>query len=137
MRKKGQSFLRVLILAILINEGSLHGYLLYKKILHHTCKKWKPSIGTIYRTLNEMVREGLISKHRGDRRHNYSITPKGIDYFIKTSKTPITRMTGVLTTVLEAYSKIIVEKPSISSILTRDLREKLKKLSEMLEKHSL
>jgi len=131
MRRKKPSFLRVLILAILIKEGKLHGYLLYKRILHHTRMKWKPSIGTIYRTLNKMVEEGLISKHVENRRHSYAVTSKGIEYFIKNSKAPLTRMAGVMATILDAYLRIPVDK---GTMLPKDLKERLRNLREILQK---
>ena len=101
-----QPFLKVLILAILISEGELHGYLLHKRILHHTCMRWKPSIGTIYRVLNEMVEEGLVLRRDEGRRHSYVVTRKGIEYFIRNSEAPLTRMAGVMATLLNAYLKV-------------------------------
>ena len=125
--------LRVLILAILIKEGKLHGYLLYKKILQHTRMRWKPSIGTIYHTLNEMVKEGLVSKHAENRKYNYVITSEGIEYFIKNSRTPAIRMAGVLATILEAYLKI----PKANSVLTKDLRERLMTLKKIFQEYGI
>ncbi len=126
--------MRVLILAILIEEGRIHGYSLHKRILHYTHMRWKPSIGTIYRTLNEMVGEGLIIKSTEGRRHHYTITQKGVEYFIKYSKAPATKMAGILITILEAYFKIIDERPDV---LTKDLRERLRTLREVLQKRDI
>ena len=137
MGKRRTPFLRVLILAILIKEGSLHGYSLYKRILYHTRMKWKPSIGTIYRTLNEMVKEEFIMKRAENRRRNYTITSKGIDYFIKNSKAPLTKMAGVLATALEAYLKISSINPDMSGLLSKDLKERLKNLKKVLQKYDL
>ncbi len=134
MGKRKPPFLRVLILAILIKEGKLHGYSLYKRILYHTCMKWKPSIGTVYRILNKMTEEGLVSKHTEGRRHYYAITPDGIKYFLKNSKTPLTRMAGVLTIVLEAYLKA---SDKGASTLTKDLRGRLGALKEVLQSHDI
>ncbi len=134
MRKRRCSFLRILILAILINERKLHGYSLYKKILYHTHMKWKPSIGTIYRTLNEMVKEELISKHTENRRYDYIITSKGVEYFIENLRVPIAKMAGILATVLEAYLKVSEEEPYV---LTKDIRERLRTLKEVLQKYNL
>jgi len=135
VRKKRSPFLRILILAILIKDGSTHGYALYKRILYHTRMKWKPSIGTIYRTLNEMVKEGLILKHIENRKRSYTVTPKGLDYFIKNSKAPLTKMAGVLATALEAYLKISSINPDMPSLLTKDLKERLKNLKKVLQKY--
>ena len=127
------SFLKLLLLAILINEGELHGYALYKRILNITQMRWKPSIGTIYRLLNEMTERELILKSVKKRKHGYTITSKGLEYFAENSKIPITRVTGMLATILEAYFKITKEKPEM---IAEDINERLKALKEVLEKHS-
>ena len=127
------SFLKLLLLAILINEGELHGYALYKRILNITQMRWKPSIGTIYRLLNEMTEGELILKSVKKRKHGYTITSKGLEYFAKNSKIPITRVTGMLATILEAYFKITKEKPEM---IAEDIKGRLKILKEVLEKHS-
>ena len=126
------SFLELLILAILISEGGLHGYALYKRILSITQMHWKPSIGTIYRLLNDMADEGIVLKSARGRKHSYSITPKGLEYFIRNSRTPLTRKAGVLATVLEAYFRIAEQEPGI---VTDDLKERLRALKSVLEKH--
>ena len=127
------SFLKLLLLAILINEGELHGYALYKRILDITQMRWKPSIGTIYRFLNEMAERELVLKIVKERKHSYTITHKGLKYFADNSKIPITRITGILATVLEAYFKITKEKPEMKA---EDLNERLKALKKVLERYS-
>ena len=122
------------MLAILISEGELHGYLLYKRIMEYTCMRWRPSIGTMYRTLNDMVKEGLVIKRSEGRRYSYVITPKGIEYFIENSKAPIMRMAGVLTKILEAYLKVPKEG---SEVLTKELRRRLRSLREVLGRYDL
>ena len=124
-------FLRVLTLAILINEERLHGYSIYKRILYHTHMKWKPSIGTIYRTLNEMVQEGLVTKRSEKRRYSYAITRKGVEYFIENSRALMTKMAGVLATMIEAYLKMIADRPDI---LTKSIGERLRNLRDILQK---
>ena len=117
------------MLAILINEGELHGYALYKRILDITQMQWKPSIGTIYRLLNDMAKRGFVIKNAKDRRHEYRITCKGVEYFIEKSRTPLIRMTGMLATALEAYSRIAANK---HNALPEDLKERLRALGEIL-----
>jgi len=134
VRKRKCSLLKILILAILIKEGETHGYSLYKEMLHYTSMRWKPSIGTIYRTLNDMAKEGLISKHTEGRKHIYTVTKEGIEYFIKNSKTPLIRMSGTLTTILEAYLKILSINPQA---LTKELKERLRDLETVLYKYNL
>ncbi len=133
MRRR-PSFLKVLMLAILISEGELHGYLLYKRIIEFTCMRWRPFIGTMYRLLNDMVREGLVIKRSEGRRYSYVITPKGVEYFIRNSKAPIMRMAGVLTKILEAHLKL---PKDASELLTKELRERLKSLIEVLRRYNL
>ncbi len=126
------SFLELLILAILINEGDLHGYALYKRILDMTRMHWRPSIGTVYRFLNDMAERKLILKNIEGRRYSYSITPQGLEYFIRNSKTLLTRKIGALTTVIKAYFKIAKGRPNI---VTANLREKLRALRDTLDEH--
>jgi len=80
-----------------------------------------------------MAEEGLILKSVKVRKHGYAITRKGLEYFAENSKNPITRITGILATVLEAYFKITKEKPEM---IAEDLNDRLKALKEVLEKHS-
>ncbi len=131
-KKKKSSFLKILSLAILISEGDLHGYALYKKIIYHTHMKWVPSIGTVYRVLNEMAREGLIEKKVMGRKSVYKITSKGIEYYIENSIASVTKITGILATTLNAYLNIMVEKPGI---INEELRERLEILYNVLLKY--
>lgn len=131
-KKKKSSFLKILSLAILISEGDLHGYALYKKIIYHTHMKWVPSIGTVYRVLNEMAREGLIEKKVMGRKSVYKITSKGIEYYIENSITSVTKITGILATTLNAYLNIMGEKPGI---INEELRERLEILYNVLLKY--
>jgi len=124
-------FLEVLLLALLVKEET-HGYALYKKILEHTSMEWKPSIGTIYRVLNDMASRKLVVKKIVDRRIVYSITEEGIREFINTSIKPLSRLTGILAILLEAYMEIAREKPCI---LGEPLIGNLRKLYSVLEKY--
>ncbi len=126
------SFLELLILAILINEGDLHGYALYKRILDVTRMHWRPSIGTVYRFLNDMAERKLILKNIEGRRYSYSITSQGLEYFTRNSKTLLTRKIGALTIVIKAYFKIANDRPNI---VTVSLREKLRALRDILDKY--
>lgn len=123
------SLLELLVLAILINEGPMHGYALHKKIQCVTRASWTPSVGTLYRLLNSMAREGLVAKSGEGRRRSYSVTPAGVEYFVRNSATPLTRKAGVLATMLEALLRAAGE-----DAFTDDLRERLGALVEVLEK---
>jgi len=126
------SLLELLILAMLIKEGSAHGYALYKQILEVTRMCWNPSIGTIYRLLNDMAGRGLVAKDLGDRRHRYSITSKGVEYFTSRAQTPLTSKAGVLAAMLEAYFKIAEGEPGL---IAGPLKERLKTLRGVLHKY--
>ncbi len=134
-KAKKSSFLKMLSLAILIRDGELHGYALYKKILYYTHMKWIPSIGTVYRVLNEMAREGLINKRVSGRKYVYSVTDKGIEYFIQQTIPSVTKVSGILATALEAYLKIMDNRHGLQ-IITEDLRDRLKTLSKVLNEYS-
>jgi len=124
------SLLELLILAILIKEGKLHGYALYKHIVDITQTRWKPSIGTIYRFLNDMARRGLVLKNVKDRKYEYEVTHKGIEYFIENMRNPLIRLAGILATSLESYFKVAEKNPNI---LSEDIKERLRTLKKILD----
>ena len=126
------SLLELLILAMLISEGGAHGYALYKRILEVTQMHWNPSIGTIYRLLNDMASRGLVARDVEGRRRRYSVTGRGVEYFASRARTPLTRKAGVLAAMLEAYFKVAEEQPSL---VTGDLKERLKALRDVLDRH--
>jgi len=131
-RKRPQS-LRHLILASLIIEPNMHGYGIYKKISYIAQAPWKPSIGTIYRVLNELVSEGLIVREEkpeaSRRRIIYRISEKGVDAFLKETKAPLTKLSGTVATILEAYIKL---SDRVGLGVDPDLRERLIKLRDIL-----
>lgn len=124
------SFLELLVLALLINEGKMHGYALRKKIVSATRKRWDPSIGTIYRMLNSMLEKNLVEKSAEGRKQVYSITQKGVKYFTEISGDLLTRRVGVLAELLRAYFMIAEKNPSI---VDEHLKENLKILKEVLD----
>jgi len=124
------SFLELLVLALLINEGEMHGYALRKKIISVTREHWNPSIGTIYRLLNNMSEKGLVDKSARGRRQVYTITQKGVEYFAKISRSIITRRVGVLTELLKAYSTLAAESPNL---IGGHMEENIKALKKVLD----
>ncbi len=131
-RKRTQA-LKYLILASLIIEPNIHGYGIYKKILYITQASWKPSIGTIYRVLNELVAEGLAIRDEkpevGRRRITYRISEKGVQTFLNETKAPLTKLLGTVATILEAYLKL---SERVSLEIYPDLKERLIKLREII-----
>jgi len=124
--------LELLILAMLIKEGDAHGYALYKRILEATQMLWNPSIGTIYRVLNDMTGRGLVAKDVEGRRHRYSVTSKGVEYFASRAQAPLTRKAGVLAAMLEAYFRVAEEEPGL---ITGPLKERLRILRGVLDRY--
>lgn len=132
MVRKRTQVLRHLILAVLTTNPQLHGYGIYKRIIYVTQSVWKPSIGTLYRTLNKMVNEGLIKKsNSSSRRLQYEITDAGLDTFVKETLPHAMKSAGILTEFLEAYKEI--RKKGNLPKLPDDLVERLIRLHKTLE----
>ena len=60
----------------LLAEGPSNGYGLIKAIAEKTDGAWKPSPGSVYPTLSQLVDEGLVAKEDGPR-GAYSLTDEG------------------------------------------------------------
>ena len=60
----------------LLAEGPSNGYGLIKAIAEKTDGAWKPSPGSVYPTLSQLVDEGLVAKEDGPR-GAYSLTAEG------------------------------------------------------------
>ncbi len=84
-----KGLLKFVILGIIIGNERIHGYRIHKLMTEISRGRWKPSIGTTYRLLNELLREGYISREvevRGRRRIiYYKATEKGLNEFFKVS----------------------------------------------------
>ncbi len=124
--------LRHLVLAVLATESGLHGYGIYKRIVYVTQSVWKPSIGTLYRTLNAMVHEGLIHKGDGEgRRTLYRITGKGLETLVNETFPHATKSAGILTELIEAYRRMHSE--GNLATLPEELKDRLLRLFKALE----
>ena len=71
-------FLKLAVLK-LVSKGPIHGYALMKEIQRLTDEDWRPSPGSIYPALRELVSEGMVQVRVQGRRKVYEITPKGAD----------------------------------------------------------
>lgn len=69
-------FLKLSILKI-VSLGPTHGYALMKEIERLTEEDWRPSPGSIYPALQDLMRDELITSRKEGRRKVYEITPKG------------------------------------------------------------
>lgn len=63
----------------LLAEGPSNGYGLIKAIAEKTDGAWKPSPGSVYPTLAQLVDEGLVAKEDGPR-GAYSLTEEGTSH---------------------------------------------------------
>lgn len=111
--ERGKGVLRMLILGIIILRGRTHGYEVFKELRRLAelagCK-WNPSLGTIYRFLNEMVDEGLIIKTeitKGKRSIAcYEPTEKGVEEFIKAGRVFLNKMYISLKLLITIFHKL-------------------------------
>lgn len=70
---------RIAILALL-NEAPASGYGLIKAIAEKTEHAWRPSPGSVYPTLQQLVDEGLVTQPSGPGKGDYELTDDGRAY---------------------------------------------------------
>lgn len=126
VKPKIKGMLKVLVLATIIREGKTHGYEVYKNLSKIRGEWWKPSIGTIYRVLNEMVSEGLISREEeklGKRMiAYYTPTEAGIREFTVRSRVFLERTClglDLLTTTYKSLRRRGIADKSLESYLKK------------------
>lgn len=64
-------------LAVMEQDGSLHGYALADRIADRTRGTWRPGAGAIYPALTSLARRHLATVTRDGTRRIYHITPAG------------------------------------------------------------
>lgn len=133
MPKRRSSIIKYLVLASLVSRGGLHGYALYKEILYHVEPVWRPSIGTFYRILGEMVKSGLIERRVSCGKATYTITSFGLEALVNETLPHAAKMASILTQVLKAYSKLPNRDRVLSNPTIKDRLEMLKKTLMNLE----
>ncbi len=108
--KKGRGFLKNIITGIVISRGETHGYEIYRELIRIGRGRWKPSIGTIYRVLGEMVEEGCLDKRiivKGKRKIiYYRATEKGIEEFLKATNEFVNKILLLEDLIVKALDKI-------------------------------
>ena len=77
--RAGRGDIRAVILSLLA-EGPSNGYSLIKTIAERTGGAWRPSPGSVYPTLQQLVDEELIEAVGEGRRTEYTLTDAGRDY---------------------------------------------------------
>ncbi|TQL46749.1 PadR family transcriptional regulator [Homoserinimonas aerilata] len=78
-RRAGRGDVRLAILSLL-GEGASNGYGLIKAIAEKTGGTWRPSPGSVYPTLQQLVDEELISSTGDGRRTEFELTDAGRAY---------------------------------------------------------
>lgn len=83
-RRAGRGDVRLAILSLLSDAPS-NGYGLIKAIAEKTAGAWRPSPGSVYPTLQQLVDEELISSTGDGRRTEFELTDAGRTYVEKHS----------------------------------------------------
>jgi len=108
--------LELLVLTSIIEHGRIHGYGIYKKLISSAPSYWKPSIGALYRVLNSLVVNGLVTREEavvnGRRVVYYSVTDKGVDEFFKIAECILNKI----------YAGVKLLLPALASMKTKDSR---------------
>lgn len=78
-RRAGKGDVRSVILSLL-SEGPSNGYGLIRAIEEKTGGAWRPSPGSVYPTLQQLVDEELIAPIGDGRRTDYELTAAGTAY---------------------------------------------------------
>ncbi|MEM1827586.1 MAG: PadR family transcriptional regulator, partial [Desulfurococcaceae archaeon] len=87
----------------------------------------RPSIGTFYRVLSEMVKSGLIERRVSSGRTTYAITSAGLEALVNETLPHTAKMASILTQMLKAYSKLPNRNKVLSNPAIKDRLEALKK----------
>jgi len=77
--RAGRGDIRAVLLSVLA-EGPANGYTLIKTISARSGGSWRPSPGSVYPTLQQLVDEELIEASGEGRRTEYVLTASGRDY---------------------------------------------------------
>ena len=64
----------------LLSEAPATGYALIKGIAERTDQAWRPSPGSVYPTLQQLVDEGLVRQQGEGGRTDYELTEEGLAY---------------------------------------------------------
>ena len=127
--------LKVLALALTLIHDGIHGYELCRKISELSGGKWVPSMGTIYRILNELAKEGYLIRNeegRGERQLvTYRITDKGIEFLAKNIPNILRKNYLGMKIILGAYIKMM-RRNSDKVIMENEVINYLKEIEELI-----
>jgi len=103
------SLLKQLILLELAAEGPSHGYAIAKN-LENMIRGWRPSLGTLYRMMDELEREGYIECRReektGRQRKLCTLTEKGAHHLLEKLTTHMNYIACFMEVVAKAVNQL-------------------------------
>jgi DNA-binding PadR family transcriptional regulator len=140
MRRIKRGIFRAKVLAIIIKHGEIHGYGIYKDLLEYIRDHpyiTKPSLGTIYRLLNQLVLEGYVERKAtskdGRRIIYYRATSKGIEEFLRITESFLDRIMVGLALVVSTLKQL--EERGIDTMSIRDKLYRIRKLLETMNEN--
>ncbi len=132
--------LRFLILShALTHGGRTYGYGILKEIVELSDGEWRPSVGTIYKVISELVSEGLLREcgseiRRGRQIQYYEITDEGIKELIRYSYVILRRISTGMKFLLRLYRELIRtgKDKRLALKVREELREILREFKELV-----
>ncbi len=128
-------FLRYAILSIL-QEKPLHGYEIIKSVESRTKGLWKPSPGSVYPALKELVDAGLLTKSEEDNKEVYSHTSKGRDE-LKNLEQREGKLLDVATRLGEITTGLVVGGISLLDITFKNLNNGFERTLKAIDEKTL
>ncbi len=127
-----KSVLKFIMLGVIIANNEIHGYRIHREILRISRGRWNPSIGTTYRLLNELLKDGYIDKrivYHGRRKIiYYSATSKGFEEFTRIADSFLDKVLIGLELILSITSRRTYRgKPGVNI-----LAEKIQRIKTLL-----
>ncbi len=130
--KRQCGLLKFLVLSHALIHGRVYGYGVLKEIVNLSGGSWRPSVGTIYKVISELVSEGLLREERKDVRRGrqvvyYVITREGVEELRRWADWILKRVATGVKFLIMLYSRLAEEGlVSDETIKTfNDVRESL------------
>lgn len=123
--------LRYAILSIL-QEKPLHGYEIIKTVEIRTKGLWRPSPGSVYPTLSELVTDGFLEKKEDDNKEVYSLTIKGSEE-LKTLEKREGKLLDAATRLGEITTGLVVGGYSLLDITFKNINNSFERTLKMIE----
>lgn len=134
-KRKIRGIFKAKVLGIIIKNKEIHGYGIYKELInliHGLRLIEKPSVGTIYRILNELLNEEYIEKkikYYGKRKVVlYSPTSKGIAEFLRISNAFLSKTIVGLKLVISTINSL-----EENQVDTKEIKNKIRRIHEITE----